>query len=208
MVPPAPTSLRTRLRADSTTLFIFSDGSFIHGNGSFGWVIASSTEILFTNSGHIACTSSSPFRSECFGILSWLVFLKHYMIYFRVPSSWCTMRPYCDNISTLPYMSTDPLPWKQDKPLWPHYDVTNEIRHLYCSLKSTCPNLQQGCHVKGHQDPSSDLSHPETLNIHADSLARAAQLRPNTASPTHLPHCPALLQACGTNIFCNETESA
>jgi hypothetical protein len=202
------TSFRTRLRADHTSIHIVSDGSFLNGNGTFGWIIASSDEILFSNSGHIAHPSSSPFRSECFGILSWLVFIKHYMIYFQVPSSWCTMTPYCDNLSTIPYMSTEPLPWRLAKPLRPHYDVTNEIRQLFRLLQHSCPNLQPGRHVKGHQDSSPDQSYPEQLNIQADSIARSAQLRTNTASPFLLPHCSALLQACGINTFCDETGSA
>jgi hypothetical protein len=202
------TPFHTRLRAANTNIYIVSDGSFINGSGTFGWVIASSDEILFTNSGHIASKSASPFRSECFGILSWLVFIQHYMIYFKVSHAQCTMRPFCDNTSTLPYMSTEPLPWKLAKPLCPHYDATHEIRCIFRSLHLICPNLQPGCHVKGHQDSSPDRTYPETLNIMADSIARSAQLRHNNASPLHLPHCSALLQVRGTNTFCDETESA
>jgi hypothetical protein len=129
------TPFHTRLRADKTTIYIVSDGSFINGNGSFGWVIASSDEVLFTNSGHIASIKASPFRSECFGILSWLVFIKHYMIYFKVSTARCILRPYCDNTSTLPYMSTDPLPGRLAKPLRPHYDATHEICCMFRSLQ-------------------------------------------------------------------------
>jgi hypothetical protein len=192
--------------SQATTLYIVSDGSVRSNDGTFGWVMSTATELLCTNYGRLPSDSMNSFRAECGGILSWLVFLTHYTTYFQILQSPCTIRPFCDNQSTLPYTSSAPLPWKQAKALRPHYDITNEIRILFQRLLLSCPRLQPGCHVKSHQDLSTNRSHQETLNIQADALANTAHHDNDTPYSEIMPHCAVVLQSNARPIYSNETQ--
>jgi hypothetical protein len=189
----------------ATTLFIVSDGSVKADQGTFGWVMASNNEVICTNHGQLPSNSMNSFRAECGGILSWLVLLRHYTKYFRITQSPCTIKPYCDNSTTLAYMSTAPLPWKQARTLRPQYDITNEIRIMFQQLTNTIPFLQPGQHVKSHQDLSDNKTHQEVLNITADALAMAAHRANDRPSPLRLPHCAAALLVHANLIHSNET---
>jgi hypothetical protein len=59
-------------------LYIVSDGSVKSDIVSFGWVMASPNELTCTSQGRLPPNSMNSFRAECGGILSWLVFLRHY----------------------------------------------------------------------------------------------------------------------------------
>jgi hypothetical protein len=189
----------------ATTLFIVSDGSFKLDNGTFGWVMASSEEIICTNYGQLPPNSMNSFRAECGGILSWLTLLHHYTKYFGITQSPCTLRPFCDNETTLAYTSDAPLPWKQARALRPHYDITHEIRTRFQQLLTICPRLHPSQHVKSHQDASNHKTYQETLNIKADALATSAHQHREISLPFYLPHCSASVLVDSSPIHSNET---
>jgi hypothetical protein len=187
------------------TIYIVSDGSVKSDNGSFGWVMASSMELLCTNHGQLPPHSMNSFRAECGGILSWLVFLRHYMHHFGIHRSPCTIRPYCDNQSTLANTSSAPLSWKQARALRPHYDISNEIRSQFKQVLISCPLLQPSHHVKSHQDTSANQTYQEKLNIYADALANEGHQDNTTTHPVYLPSCAATLLTHDSPIHSNET---
>jgi hypothetical protein len=65
-------------------LFFCSDGGAKDNAGSFGWVIATATTLIWECSGIAAGWYANSFRSEDVGQLSLLVFLEVYIAYYRL----------------------------------------------------------------------------------------------------------------------------
>jgi hypothetical protein len=60
------------------------DGAVAHNKGSFGWAIATSTQILWESMGITTGWFANSFRSEGIGQLSLLIFLEAYIDYFQL----------------------------------------------------------------------------------------------------------------------------
>jgi hypothetical protein len=83
--------------------------------------------------------------------------------------------------------------------------MTNEIHTQFKSLKSLCPNLNKGKHVRSHHEKSPGKT-PVTWQEHLNS--KAYSLAKQSTSPAHdpqmLPHCKAFIRSGDNIISSNE----
>lgn len=172
-------------------LFIVSDGSYKEGKGAFSWILADSDKTLAENTDTVAGNPITPLRTECAAILSWLLFLTRYSE-FRNMNIRATIQPFTDCTLTLKYVTTLPIPPKENSPLRPDYDITNEIHHRFSILHSRCNFLLSGQYVKGHQKKPFP-TRQSMLNHTCDSNAKAARHNQTTPPNLKLPKCYAYL---------------
>ena len=164
-----------------------SDGSVISSAGAYGWICSlPHSQRLATNHRPVFGSSPSSFRTEAYGLLSYLRFL------YRVSHYTHSSLP----IETIIYTNSASLIAKiNEVEKWPYFfpnatmdpdwDVLQQIitrRRLFPSL----PILQ---FVKGHQDadcPYATLPLSAQLNVDADHLAGSYAPRP-TENPSVVP---------------------
>jgi hypothetical protein len=89
------------LLAIGTRLFFVTDGGDTDGDGYFGWVLATDTEILWTGSGLSPGNKSlnESLRSESTAYLSILRFLLHYHRFYQITLQMSPKIHFCDNKS-------------------------------------------------------------------------------------------------------------
>ena len=198
-------------------IWLVSDGGLDDATGYFGWVIASDRQILWRNRGHVQGERHllETLRTESVGLLSMLVFLKHYSIFHNVTLQLEKCVHYCDNMSVV-----QRIHWAEQRSIrspseciQPDADVQLQIEALYQEMGDVIKTH----HVKGHQDdkgPGADkddtgerlkkLSWEARLNIQADKLAtkcRREISQQDLEEPQHLfPACQAHLKIDGVVI--------
>lgn len=194
--------------ADPTTILqIVSDGSVKEQTGTFGWIIATDTTVLFTNFGKCFGQPMTSHRAEFIGVLSWMIFIHRYSDFFSL-STYCTIAAHCDNLSVV--NSTNKIHHRKlNEALDPDYDIACEVRHLFVELMQYFPTTIQ--HVKGHQDsntPIAQLSWPAQLNVKADELADKGHECRNyiTLEPIPTPRAKIFLVS-GKSMICSGEKS-
>ena len=164
------------LSGPSSTPIAVCDGSVQFSQGTFGWVLATSTpqRILLSCSGPAYGSCMDSYRAEAYGLLSITTFLHLLEIYFKHPLQPTTI--WCDNLSvvkTVNKLISRNRPEFPNETLRPSWDILQAIRRNF-KLHPEFTLL----HVKGHQDNLSDpndLPFPAQLNIQADLLANTFQ---------------------------------
>ena len=181
-------------------LYIVSDGSCKEEHGTFGWVIGTDTEILWTGAGRASGEPMSSHRAEAYGMLSWTCFLGRYLEYFNIEAK-CEIESFCDNMDVIKQTKFDRHDSVKGTTI-PDFDVINETKLLQGKLKAKAPKLRQSQHVKGHQDNKEEehnLSRQAQLNIKADKIAKiemdAAILQRAPSKFNPMPHCKAYLRS-------------
>jgi hypothetical protein len=176
-------------------LFFCSDGGAKDHAGSFGWVIATATTILWECCGIAAGWFANSFRSEGVGQLSLLVFIDAYITYHGLqdvptplipPKSTPWLRIATDNEGLIKRIRAGLATTTvfAGAALCSEYDVVNEI----VEIERRLPFRLTWEHVRGHQDEKKkwyELTWMETLNVRADALA--------TDGLTDLPGNPTTL---------------
>jgi hypothetical protein len=156
-------------------LLIVSDGGAYEEYGSFGWVLATDTEILWECKGIARGYPMSSYRSEGYGRLSLLLFLQHYFSYLDIqPHVELLITSYCDNESLLSTEEAFHIREVDSSSLYikPDHDIIMQLSALRAKLPFRLASL----HVRGHQDDKLDfkqLCRPAQLNVLADRLATA-----------------------------------
>jgi ribonuclease HI len=191
----------------SVTLQIVSNGSVKDQMGTFGWIIATDTSVLFTNHGKCFGQPMTSHRAEFIGVLSWMIFISRYREFFSL-STHCTIAAHCDNLSVV--NSTNKIHNRKLKDaIDPDYDVACDVRHRFVELMQYFPTTIQ--HIKGHQDsktPIAELSWPAQLNVKADELAdKGHECRSYiTLDPIPINRAKIFL-ICGKSIICSGEKS-
>jgi hypothetical protein len=152
------------------------DGSVVLSQGTFGWVLATSTppRILVRCSGPAYGSCMDSFRAEAYGLLSVTTFLHLLTTYLQQPS--LTIDVWCDNlavVNTINRLTKQQRPDFPNDTLRPSWDVLQAIQQNFRHLPSITLS-----HVKGHQDTTNspnELPFPARLNIAADKLATSFQ---------------------------------
>ena len=185
---PSSTSLAACL-TDGTHLCFCSDGGALKHTGSFGWVIATDSEVLWECSGSARGWHANSFRSEGIGQLSLFVFLQafldfHHLLIHTPPapldSALPRRRPWLraatdnsgllDRLAQATKRANNPFP---SDALRAEYDVIAGI----ISIVRDLPFHIEWEHVLGHQDEvksPDQLTRMEQLNVLADALASIA----------------------------------
>ena len=182
------TTFDTLLHTISGDIIIASDGSVNDNHGSFGWVIATSTNpTVATGSGTAFGYNPSSFRSEAYGFLAVLRLLYHLQLYYHLPLPHRTTTWYCDSESLIKRIYSNT------------HDTHNPNRYkladndVELAIVTTIPlvttNLQPR-HIRSHQHdhtPLHLLPLPYRLNRIADSLAGKAHNNINNNATHHVP---------------------
>jgi hypothetical protein len=164
------------------TIHIASDGGYAPSNGisSFGWVVASDTEILSTGRGPAEAhpTLANSFRSEGYGAASALLFLTAYHRFHGIDKWRKAINIYIDNKSLVGRLSEHKIGWKC-RPKH-HMRPENDITLVAEQLLGNWDNVQI-IHVKSHQSVEKELSWAAQLNNIAD--AQATEQRTKMTAP-------------------------
>ena len=154
-----------------------SDGRVKDGKGSYGWVIASDSEILVKACGRATGYPMTSFHAEAFARWDALRWLRRHLPHGTVPLRTLRVKSYTDSESLLKLEKKLGQPWFQWTPTWclkGDYDILHQLTDELREYGS--PRLLSA-HVKGHQDrqrPLSKLTWPERLNCQAEALATQA----------------------------------
>ena len=152
------------------------DGSVLHSQGTFGWVLATGTPpcTLIQCSGPAFGACMDSFRAEAYGLLSLTTLLHLLSTYFHHPlpptSLWCDNLAVVNTVNKLTNRQRPTFPNETLRPSW-------DILQAVCKHFTNHPDLTLQ-HVKGHQDQKAslqDLPFPAKLNIAADKLATEFQ---------------------------------
>ena len=171
-MPPSDTLLQLE-----PTLWVVTDGGVSDSIGYYGWVIATSSTILYEDKGQITGNEEEmdSCRAEAGALLEALLFL-HHQIKTSTTMIDHHLHHFCDNITITKRMNSflHYGEWYTNQTLRPHMDIQLQINETLKEL-----NVQySSAHVKGHQDRTNTLSSltwEARLNIRADSLATTAK---------------------------------
>ena len=164
------------LSGPSSSPIAVCDGSVLSSQGTFGWVLATSTpqRILLQCNGPAYGSNMDSYRAEAYGLLSITTFIHLLETYFKRSLQSTTI--WCDNLSvvkTVNRLISTSRPEFPNETLRPSWDILQAIRKNF----KLHPHLTL-LHVKGHQDDLSDqndLPFPAQLNVQADLLATEFQ---------------------------------
>jgi hypothetical protein len=112
---------------------------------------------------------------RAFGKLAWICFLKRYIEYHGIKVE-CRVRSFCDNESVIRHTRFSHRHLRTNTALKADWDALRTIAVEQDRLSSYIDRLNEGAHVKGHQDSvksSTPLSQQAELNIAADAIASA-----------------------------------
>jgi hypothetical protein len=182
-------------------LFLCSDGGAKDHAGSFGWVLATSTTILWECIGIASGWFANSFRSEGVGQLSLLVFLEAYITFHGLqdiptptfpPKSKPWLRIATDNEGLIKRIRAGlaTITAFAGAALCSEYDVVNEI----VEIERRLPFRLAWEHVRGHQDAKKkwyELTWMETLNVRADAHATDGLTDLPGNPPTLVTHIPS-----------------
>jgi hypothetical protein len=193
-----------------TTLHIVSDGSFIAPKGAYGWVIANDNTILIESNGIALGEPMTAYRSEIYGKLAWLLFIKHYTTFNNIQIQ-CKIRNFCDSTKVIQDTKINSNHQYASTATNADFDILIAIQNEQSQLISNNFKLNDSEHVQGHQDKHKELhnlTHQELLNLRADFLAKL-QLslimeQPTTHPSNFNPHCKAYLLNQGNIISSKE----
>ena len=109
------------------------------------------------------------FRSEAYGMLSYLRFLYHFKIFYQIE---CELRPFmiCDNSGLLQRVSTVATEPTPRRCMYSEADVELQITDTLRQLRAEPTYV----HVKSHPDPTipvKKLPWKSQLNVRCDELA-------------------------------------
>jgi hypothetical protein len=166
----AELQLLSHLESLTSILYIGTDGGRKEADGSFAWLICStSREKLVCNSGPVDgwCKCQSSYRSELMALSSAILFLDEFCAFHEL-SVQCTFQILSDStgaISAIEHIR-DLIPTRH----YPdHADVVSTLKDaIHILAKSACQ------HVKSHQDDKkdfSDLPFPAQVNVLCDRMA-------------------------------------
>ena len=146
-----------------------SDGGTLPHHAAFGWVLRDHLNPLSHCYGPVSGYKPTPYRAECFGLLSFVSFL--HCILPQLPSS-SSLSVHCDNKSLCHriQLHTTRYYYSPSEAISPERDVISQIESVMDSL----PLNLQIHHIKSHQDDTallSTLSIPAQANCAADDLA-------------------------------------
>ena len=157
-----PIRLRRALtQYSSDTIMVVSDGSTKDNHGAYGWEMEFR---LITLASCYATTSGCPntvLRSECFGILSWSLFLLRFCEFLPSPTS-AKLDTFSDSETATKYTAMPIHDSNSIKPLRPDYDVTTTLTETFHKLTRQLPLLSPIQPIPGH---SPDYS-PQTRLLH------------------------------------------
>ena len=173
---PQMTDLLSTL-ANGDTLYLVTDGGAIEPKrGSFGWVLATKTKVLWTGKGFTRGYPINSHRAEAYGRLAGTLFLLRFLQFSGLHECNIQLISYCDNKSIVESIAEaqDPF-YKPGLTVSPDWDAIAQIHEIQNELRHII-NVKDCQHVKGHQDkhkPLEELSWQAKLNYLADKGASA-----------------------------------
>lgn len=199
-----PIALRRALsRFSNDPILVVSDGSCKDSYGAFGWELVSNLETLASCYASLSGKQLTPLRSECFGILSWAVFLLRYCEYHTISPISAKIQPYSDSVQAIKYTTMTPHASYSFKPLRADFDVTVSLSFIFEQLQLKIPMIFPITHIKSHTKDYADS--PPTLLLHnIDILTKSRRELHLASPPINFSHCRAYLERDGNFISTNE----
>jgi hypothetical protein len=203
-------TLQTYLENPESPELFIAHNSGAANRGSFGWCVASPSQILREGSGRTQGRTPSSFHAESYGMLAALRFLLHYITFWRVELS-CpgkVYNKYTDSKRLLHHLQSSSNCFFQS----PKACMTSEFDIKVAILKTitALPLVTKLHHVMAHQDLKQPkiflLSWEAQLNIVCDQFA-GRQLETCALEPTvtHNPYCNAYVTQQGDIISAIKT---
>jgi hypothetical protein len=187
---------KEHLLDDTATITVVSDGGLKDNVGSYGWAMAKETKrVIAVGQGVAHGEPKSSHRSECFGKLAWLVFLRNFAEYHRIRIQ-CTIESFCDNKAVIKQTRVGNKWDRTSDVMIANYDLIKEIIAQQEMVMEMTESYIEGVHVKGHQDAKKtirQLTIQEWLNVKADKLATEAMQYEECKPAFHTPSCKAYL---------------
>jgi hypothetical protein len=189
---------------NSPALFIAHDGG-ASDRGSFGWCIATPTNILWEGSGSTQGRKPGSFRAESYGMLAALRFLTQYLKYWRVTPTNPELihNEYTDSKSLLQRLASSTTRFFPSPKacLASEFDLETAIQQTTAAL----PLKIELHHVRSHQDLQQPnilkLPWEAQLNIICDRLAgRQLELCNLETVVFQNPFCNAYVSAGSESI--------
>jgi hypothetical protein len=167
-------SLVDALENPHERLTFVSNGGVKDGRGAFGWVAGNSKgDIIAKGEGTVWGSPITSYRAEAFGKLAWICFSKRFIEYHGIKAV-CRVRSFCDNSSVISHTRFSHRHLRTNTALKADWDVLRAIAIEQAILSRYIDKLEEGLHVKGHQDkaPGNEpLTEQAELNIAADAIA-------------------------------------
>ena len=176
--------------SSTSNVLAATDGGAKNDIGSFGWTIRHDDVDLVTCCGTVPGPNPGSYRSECYGVLSLLLYLHFLTCESPAPLPYCQLSVHldCQSLISKLALHQSRTYYTPSEAVGPERDVLLQIEY-YLDRLSICFSFS---FVKGHQDdhhPIHALDSPSLANIKADSLASSA-LESASSSPT-IPLLPA-----------------
>jgi hypothetical protein len=188
------------------SLVLVSDGSYKEGVGSAAWILSSTRTYETFATGQCPTTGPShaqdSHRSELFGILSGLVFLKKYLSKFDLVNKSYSVLVGLDNTSAMNYVfNTARYPVVRS--YYPDFDVIKAARSLLNTHIA-----YQSIHIAGHQDKFvGPLDFLSTLNVQMDTACKRFRgVTTTNLSAAILPNQTFIL-TFQQNMVCKQVET-
>jgi len=197
----AITKLSEALQSNNYLYFVSDGGADFPVRGSFGFVLATSNDVLWQGRGYVRGRPIDSHRSEGYGRMAKLLLTTRFCQFAAITHSPAKILPFCDNKSIVSKSDPDWDPYyKPSTTTDADWDVIAQIHELQDELQVVCPGIRPCQHVKGHQDDNKDydeLPWEAKLNVMADRQATLAlqTLRelPDDETWHPLPACSAYL---------------
>ena len=175
-----PTGIPPMIRIQlEDKLWVVTDGGVYDGKGYFGWVMATSDQIIYEHAGTVPGNQEEmdSTRAESGGLLNALMFLTQ-IWRERTTKVDTNVDHFCDNLIVTSRVQKflEYYNWYPNQTTDAHMDIQLEISYYLEQLNLTLSSN----HVKGHQNKSKSatlLSWEEKLNVRADQLATFMRLK-------------------------------
>ena len=189
---PCHATLVSRLSTyTADPIIIVSDGSFKHCKGAFGWTMEQHTDTLASCYGPVGGCPVTVLRTECYAILSWILFLGRFCEFYGV-SPPAPIQPYSDSKTAIGYTIRSDSSHFTTKPMRPDYDITCHLHSSFISLRAAIPLLANIHHIPGHS-LEQPMTRQALLIIQVDKETKLERLRPRLSFSEPSPECPAYL---------------
>ena len=100
--------------------------------------------------GHTPGNPITSLRTQCYGILSWVAFLKHFLLFHEIHAT-ARITTFCDCPKAISHTDPSPVDTCCYKPCTPDFDITTVLHSEYNLLKTTCNLLDPIIHIKVHR---------------------------------------------------------
>ena len=149
-IPNTQILINALINYSTEPIYIASDGSFCYEKGAIAWTMELKNETIAHGTGHAPGNPITSLRTQCYGILSWVVFLKHFLLFHEIHAT-SRITTFCDSPQAISHTDSSPVDTCCYKPCTPDFDIITVLNSEYNKLKTSCNLLEPISHIKVHR---------------------------------------------------------